>query len=128
MSFPCEPFNTNFKGSSYYPVARLGKARDQRIRFALFIKILFKRLAKSGDLVLHHKAKVLLYNISARSKQGGPNSLPLIESLEAELRPLVGERHWRLSHLLMREYLSRNNQVIATPQPNNMFHRISHAA
>ncbi len=101
-------------------------ARDQRVRFALFVKILFKRLEESDDQFLCQKAKRLLLCVTARNKQGDPGCTPLIEALESRLRMMVGETHWRRSHILMRLYLSRNSHVL--PSHSRNYHKISYAA
>lgn len=101
-------------------------SRDERVRFALFVKILFKRLDESGELTLCHKAKCLLLCVTARHRQGDPGCRPLIETLERRLRATVGETHWRRAHLLMRLYLSRNKHVL--PSSSGFFHKISYAA
>lgn len=100
--------------------------RDQRVRFALFVKILFKRLDESGDHILCQKAKRLLLFVTARNKQGDPGCSPLTDALESRLRAMVGETHWRRSHLLMRIYLSRNGHVL--PSYSRNYHKISYAA
>lgn len=100
--------------------------RDDRVRFALFVKILFKRLEESGDQALCDKAKRLLASITSRNKQGDPGCSPLIEALETRLRAMVGETHWRRSHLLMRVYLSRNRHIL--PSYSSTYHKISYAA
>ena len=100
--------------------------RDQRVRFALFVKILFKRLEESGDHVLCQKAKHLLLCITARNKQGDPGCTPLMEALEPRLRAMVGETNWRRSHVLMRLYLSRNSHLL--PSHTRSYHKISYAA
>lgn len=100
--------------------------RDQRVRFALFVKILFKRLEESGDQALCQKAKRLLLCVTARNKQGDPGCSPLMEALEPRLRVMVGETHWRRSHVLMRLYLSRNGHLL--PSHSRSYHKISYAA
>jgi hypothetical protein len=106
--------------------------RNQRLRFALFIKILFKRIEVSGDTILHHRAKHLLTSITRRQSQMGrvpPDDyiiIPLVDSLESQLRDLVGETHWRRAHGYMRFYIARKGDFL--PPPKKDFHNISHAA
>lgn len=119
------------QASSHAPAQKLSPltpkmSRDGRVRFALFVKILFKRLEESGEHALWQRAKALLTSVTTRNKQGDPGCSPLIDALETKLRAMVGEAQWRRSHLLMRLYMSRNRHIL--PSSTNTFHKISYAA
>jgi hypothetical protein len=84
----------------------------ERVRFALFLKILFKRLKDSGEKDLFLKAQALVFFVTSKNRAGDPSYRPLMDSLERGLRRMVGEAHWRRAHILMRMYLERNVQVL----------------
>jgi hypothetical protein len=119
-------------GPGSYGSKERSQQRNQRLRFALFIKILLKRIEVSGDTILHHRVKHLLSSITRRRSQMGrvpPNDyimIPLVDLLESQLRDLVGEIHWRRAHGYMRFYISRKEDFL--PPPKKDFHNISHAA
>jgi hypothetical protein len=109
-----------------------GDARAQRIKFLLFVKILFKRLRDSRDFYLLARAQLLVRAVTRRNKMGDPNFHPLLDSMERRLRELVGEVHWRRSHAYMRYYIQKHGHPSAVParaavrkQPANDDHVIS---
>ena len=129
------PYQTLMSSRTMFPATRHAESqRAQRMKFLLFIKILFKRLDESGDTSLRTRAKYLLAHIiNERSKIGDPKYNPLLDSLETQLRELVGEAHWRRSHGYMRYYMARKNKKQETPQASRPakkrpYHEISHAA
>jgi hypothetical protein len=83
----------------------------QRIRFALFLKILLTRLHKSGLYTLHQKARRVVSFCARRNKVGDPNFSQLVDSVEVRLRELVGETHWIRSHTYMRHYINSRSQA-----------------
>jgi hypothetical protein len=83
---------------------------EQRIRFAIFIKLLLKRL-ETSDTILHEQAKSLVSICLAGNRTKGAESVELVECVEIPLRELVGEVHWRRSHAYYTQYeLSRSNR------------------
>ena len=101
------------------------QSRDERLRFALFLKILYKGLRESGDEELFVNAQRLLFFVTSKNRGGDPNYWPLMDSLEKRLRILVGEPHWRRAHLLLHIYLSRKSRgrpssSRADCQPSNL--------
>jgi hypothetical protein len=82
--------------------------REQRIKFLLFVKVLFKRLRDSRDVYLLARAQLLVKAVTRRNKMGDPNFHPLLESMERRLRELVGELHWRQTHAYMRYYIHKH--------------------
>jgi hypothetical protein len=103
-----------------------GAGSGERIRFALFLKILYKNLKDSGDVALFLKAQRLLLFVTSKNRAGDPSYTPLMVSLEKRLRSMVGEAHWRRSHLLMSIYLSRKSHVPTFS--TGIFHKLSYAA
>ena len=85
------------------------KLQQQRLRFALFLKILFKRLQESDDKLLYVQAKMLVLSCSQRSRMGDMQYTPLVDAIEVRLRELVGEVHWRRAHGYMRYFISSRN-------------------
>jgi hypothetical protein len=80
-----------------------------RKRFALFLKILFRYLEKSGNHALRQQAKIM---VCTRTNRLGEKKLSsLIDAIEPRLRDLVGEVHWRRSYYLMLVYLSRMDRT-----------------
>ncbi len=88
--------------------------RDQRVRFALFVKVLFKYLDASGEVFLSAQGRELVRTSTKMNRCGHPSYWPLLDTLEKRLRELVGEVHWRRSHAYMRYYLSRSNRRSAS--------------
>ena len=100
---------------------------QQRMQFALFIRILFKRLAETGDHSLRKQAQLLVSSsVNQRRRerdsssrlnqlylglqhQHSPSS-DMIGSIEVPLRELVGEEHWIRTHAYMRYYLATKDQ------------------
>lgn len=87
--------------------ARYDRTRDHHIRFALFVKILFKYLDDIGEVSLSTKGRYLVRMSTKMNRKGHPAFQPLLERLEKRLRDLVGEVHWRRAHGYMRYYLSK---------------------
>lgn len=87
------------------PAQTSAGAGGNRVRFALFIKILFKQLYDSGDYLLAARATHLVRTCTRRNRMGDPDFQPLLETLEGRLRDLVGEVHWRRAHAYTRYFL-----------------------
>jgi hypothetical protein len=87
--------------------------QEQRIKFLLFIKILFRHLRTTRNFLLLARAQRLLRIIVREHRAGDPHYEPLFENIETRLRLLVGESHWRRAHYLMRYYL--HNKKVASP-------------
>jgi hypothetical protein len=98
---------------SYYysqvlAVNRMEKRRqvlEQRTRFALFLRILLKRLERSGEKDLLQQAKRIVSICNKRHKMGDPKFAAFVDSMETALRKLVGEQHWIRCHSYMRYYV-----------------------
>jgi hypothetical protein len=101
--------------------------RNQRVKFVLFTKILFRLLEQSEETVLRNNARRLVSSIVRKSRMGDPSCSPLFESLERHLRTLVGEMHWRRAHGYMRYYVAQYREILLPPK--NLHRKISsHAA
>ena len=83
------------------------REQEQRSRFALFLKILFKRLENAGDTQVQQQAKRAVF-VCTRRKKMGDSSFSLVDTVEDQLRSIVGEEHWIRSHAYMRYYINRN--------------------
>jgi hypothetical protein len=108
-----------------HPRLNINTQRNQRIKFALFTKILIKQLdEKSSDADLLKEARQL---VTKTVRGSDSTSCYLIISVEESLRDLVGEIHWRRAHGYMRFYVSRNPEILLPPKA--LHHMIgSHAA
>ena len=84
---------------------------QQRTRFTLFLKILFKRLEISGEQDLVQQAKRIVSICNRRKKMGDPKFESLVDSMETALRALVGEHHWIRCHAYMRYYIQKQQHM-----------------
>jgi hypothetical protein len=85
--------------------------KAQRARFLLFIKILFKYLVRVDEHLLHDRAKGIVLECTQRNRMGDPRYTPLVEAMERQLKPCVGDLHWRQAALLLRHFETRQCQV-----------------
>jgi hypothetical protein len=99
--------NDSFPGPQYLPATTSASSSlvlQQKKRFLLFIKILFKHLDKScPDIVPISKA--IVADCTHRNRLGDPQYAVLMDSIERRLRGYVGEVHWRRAHLYMQHYM-----------------------
>ena len=127
-TIPPEYYNMIVARGRRLPYTVIKSQRSQRLKFALFIKILFKRLEDSGETALRDNAKQILLELTERSKGGDPACLPLLDKLEIYLRELVGEIHWRRAHGYMRYYIARNGGFLLPSSKKRGFHELAHSA
>jgi hypothetical protein len=101
-----------------HPRPNINTQRNQRIKFALFTKILIKQLdEKSSDADLLEEARQLVTKtVRGSHRIRDSTSCYLIISVEESLRDLVGEIHWRRAHGYMRFYVSRNPEILLPPK------------
>ena len=66
----------------------------EREKFLLFIKIMFQYLERSGKLLLRQRAKAVVAQCIRRNRDGDEHYIPLKESVEKRLRPLIGPLVW----------------------------------
>jgi hypothetical protein len=124
------PFITSYSPRQQYhraPPARRESSRSkvqQRARFAIFIKLLLKRLENS-DAMLHEQAKSMVSFCLARNRTKDPNCAELVECVEIPLRELVGEIHWRRSHAYYTQYelTQSNRNSMPVPVQHNVSKR-----
>ena len=104
-------------------------ARNQRVLFALFIKILLKRLEKYEEPTIHVRARNIVAEWSKMSRMGDPKYYPLVDTLEVALRNLVGEVHWRRTHAYMHIYVSQHQNTLFSSDRGFLHRKVgSHAA
>ena len=91
---------------------------QQKKKFLLFIKILFKYLDKS-DPEIRDEAKAIVSDCTRRNRLGDPLYASLMDSIDSRLRGHVGEMHWRRAHMYMQHYakreISRTARIHRTP-------------
>ena len=97
-------------------VPRDPKRRQQRMLFAMFIKILLKYLAESDKEVLCQQVRSVISTCTKRNRMGDPNFWPLEDVLEAHLREMVGEAHWQRAKRLQRHYMERKKRSTSSPR------------
>jgi hypothetical protein len=86
--------------------------RAQRAKFLLFVKILLRHLRETRNYFLLAKARLLVKEIIHQNRMPqDPHFGMLMESVEKRLRLLVGEKHWRQAHFLMRYYLAKGGKI-----------------
>ena len=70
----------------------------QRIRFALFIKVLFKLLDKNQVTSrLKDQARSIVLTCTRRNREGDPEYVNLTGMIEISLRGLVGDTLWKMA-------------------------------
>jgi hypothetical protein len=80
---------------------------EQKRRFLLFIKILFKALDQAGNCETRERAKVIVSDCTRQNRLGDPNYTPLMDAIDRRLRDQVGEVHWRRANIYMQHYMNR---------------------
>ena len=79
---------------------------QQKKRFLLFIKILFKSLEQAPP-ELRDVAKAIVSDCTRRNRLGDPSYVPLMDAIDRRLRGHVGEVHWRRAHMYMQHFMKR---------------------
>ena len=85
--------------------------RQQRVRFALFLKILLKRLEQENEVEMLTEVKSVVRYCNWQNKMETRGYENLVEAMEVPVRRLVGEIHWIRSHNYMNYYYIRKNIV-----------------
>ena len=98
------------------PVPGLSKEAEQKKRFLIFIKILFKSLSQSACTDVREKAKNIVSDCTRRNRLGDPQCTPLMDAIDRRLRCHVGEAHWRRAHVFMQHYIRRESRPRPRPQ------------
>ena len=88
---------------------------QQKKRFLLFIKILFKSLGRE-ETETREVAKTIVADCTRRNRLGDPQYVPLMDAIDRRLRRHVGEVHWRRAHMYMQHYMSRDQRAARLPQ------------
>jgi hypothetical protein len=86
----------------------MSRSKEERVRFALFLKILLQVIAKTGDRVLVEQCRIVISTCIRRARMGDVEDLH--ETLQEHLRPLVGEMHWAMARDFQRYYLRTYNK------------------
>jgi hypothetical protein len=95
-----------------------GEDTNQKKRFLLFVKILFKELDRSEvSLEVRNIAKTIIFDCTRRNRLGDPDYTPLMDAVQRRLRHHVGEIHWRRTHLYMQHYVRRETSLKETRFP-----------
>ena len=84
---------------------------QQRVRFALFLKILLKRLEQENEVEMLTEVKSVVRYCNWQNKMETRGYENLVEAMEVPVRRLVGEIHWIRSHNYMNYYYIRKNIV-----------------
>ena len=71
-----------------------GRHLNEREKFLLFIKILFRYLDRTDNPRLIQKAKLVVAECTRRNRMGDLNYTPLQSAVEARLRGTIGIEHW----------------------------------
>ena len=90
--------------------------RGQRTRFALFLKILTRRLESCEEFDMLQQVKFIINFYTKRKQsvmryQEWVNYCLLIDCMERPIRAVVGEQHWIRSHRLMNHYIASKQQA-----------------
>jgi hypothetical protein len=88
---------------------------DQKKRFLLFIKILFKSLDNASPDV-RDTAKTIVSDCTRRNRLGDPDYTPLMDAIDRRLRGHVGEVRWRRAHMYMQHYMKKEKRPRRIPR------------
>jgi hypothetical protein len=66
---------------------------QQKKRFLLFIKILFKSLGQHAETETRDVAKTIVADCTRRNRLGDPQYVPLMDAIDWRLRGHVGKVH-----------------------------------
>lgn len=80
---------------------------DERVEFALFLKVLLRCLEKSKQYVLLQQARMAVMTCTNGYKMGNPSFSPLIDAIEIRLKKLVGDSIWTQARNYTKFYLRR---------------------
>lgn len=72
-----------------------GRPLNEREKFLLFVKILFRYLDRTDNPRLTQKAKQVVAECTRRNRMGDLDYTPLQPAVEARLRGTIGVEHWR---------------------------------
>ena len=81
--------------------------RDERVEFALFLKVLLRCLERSKEYFILQQARLVVMTCTRGHKMGDPSFHPLVEQIEIRLKKLVGDRIWKQARALTRFYLKK---------------------
>jgi hypothetical protein len=103
--------NTSTSSTTRMAGASITPNTEQKKRFLLFVKILFKSLDQSNETSeLRENAKSIIADCTRRNRLGDPEYDPLMDAVDRRLRRHVGEVHWRKAHVYMQHYIRREHQ------------------
>jgi hypothetical protein len=88
--------------------------RKRRIRFVLFVKVLFKLI---DDKVLRDQAKGIIASCIQQQKRGISKYTSLMHAIQLPLRGLVGNSVWLCAYHYTELYQNRKRYSIQTQDP-----------
>lgn len=98
---------------------------NEREEFFIFVKILFRLMAKSNkkngqtsEDKLRQRAKSVVSECTRRNRLGDTDYVPLVDAIEQRLRPTVGERNWALAKTYLYYYIQEHGfrrEVVLPP-------------
>jgi hypothetical protein len=94
------------------------RARFQRKRFLVFMKILLKILRRDkspSGLQLYQYAKAIVSECIHGNRCKDLRYCPLQATIERRLRPIVGEAHWKRANTCLELYLEKRRQLHRLP-------------
>jgi hypothetical protein len=98
------------------PIDSIGSSfRAQQNRYRLlFVTILIRCIAKSGNAALAQQTKQAVAFVLQRNRQQDARFMPLPQVLQTLLRELVGERYWQQTEFRTQYYCCRINHKTKT--------------
>jgi hypothetical protein len=100
--------------------------RNRRIRFAIFIKVLFKLIDQK---IVRDQAKTILHSCIKQNRIGMSKYASLMDAIELPLRGLVGDSVWLCAYHYTELYHSKGRywcqQQKKTPAPRHPWDDIS---
>lgn len=99
--------------SSYqFPPEQDYHDHDERVEFALFLKIIIRCLERSKHYFLLRQARLVVKTCTIGHKMGDPNFSPLVDAVEMRLKKLVGDRIWKQARAYTKIYLKRKQNGV----------------
>jgi hypothetical protein len=87
------------------PTSPLSEEAEQKKRFLLFIKILFKSLDQDSEV--REVARNIVSDCTRRNRLGDPLYSPLMDAIYRRLRGYVGEARWRRASMYTQHYMKQ---------------------
>lgn len=107
----------NRPSSPVRPFEKIPQPPNERERFLLFTKVLFKYLERLNDPSLKMRAKTTIAKCTMRNRMGISEYVPLTTVLEHRLKQSLGEVHYVRAQTCYNNYLRKTATRSLNPTP-----------